>query len=637
MTSPIRIAILGYQDFIIKAQKYINAIEGVDISVYQSYGSEALPLAQTLQREGFDAIIAGRINCKYIAGMVDIPVIEIRATMTDFIDSFTRAKEYNCDTVGLSLPDFSIYDIDFDILGTLTGMKIKKVSHDNPLKLESSLKSLKESGVSVVIGNLMTMAVCEKLGITGIFVYSMEHVMLSCIDKAIDIVTMRRQEKKNGTLISQALDLANEGIIQIDASGKIQLFNQTARSLFRIRSESVIDADIDMILPELKLTEFLSRTEAQLNHAETIRHRRVVISRIPILSHGLTVGAAAVMQSREEIEQLEYCLLKAPRSGFTAKYSFDDLIGTNPSFVTMVASAKRFSTTNLPVLIEGETGTGKELLAHSIHNSSPRSNGPFVAINCAALSPNLLESELFGYEPGAFTGASRSGKTGLFELANQGTLFLDEINSIPPDVQVKLLRAIEAKEIIRVGGNHIIPINVRVISSSNVDILSLIEEKQFRSDLFYRIGTLRLHIPPLRERTEDIPLLIDILSRSIPSSTPSGIEYLKKSLGKRLSGYLFPGNVRELKCFLERFFLLAEGRDLTESEAASLVDYSIGNYSSSYTSSSIVPAEQTDGERIEKEEIVKILENCHYNRSEAAQRLGISRSTLYRRLQKLGL
>lgn len=635
---PIKIAILGYEEFIIKAQKYINAIENVDIVAHKSYGIESLALARKLEAEGVDVIIAGRINCKYIKGELDIPVVEIHATVIDFLNAFNAAKQYNCDTIALSLPDFSVYDIDFDSLGEMTGLKIIRVTHNTPEELQRKLKELKNRGIQVVVGNILTILACEKIGLNGIYVYSMESAIMGCIDKAIEVVQIKRAEMAKKEHETSALDYSTDGIIQINSTGEIIVFNHTARKIFHLENEPVFGKKCEDIIPDLNLEAFLTKKKPEYCNVEQINLQKMLVSRIPILLPNGSASAIAVFHSSEDIDQMCSYLKRDPKNGFHAKYTFDSIIGRNSLLLRTIEISKKYARTNLPVLIEGETGTGKELFAQSIHNYSLRSKGPFVAINCAALSPSLLESELFGYEPGAFTGASRNGRIGLFELADKGTLFLDEINSIPLSIQVKLLRTIEEREIIRVGGNRIIPIDVRIISSSNADLSVLCKKNEFRSDLFFRIGTLRISIPPLRNRREDIPLLIDALS---DNHTNKSYLLIRNSLVRYLQNYSFPGNVRELRGFLERIFLLTDSESILSSDEIDLLIHnSVSIHTENCDTPSLLSKEKNEniyGNDSSAKDLLHILEECRFNKTEAAKKLNISRSTLYRKMMQAGL
>ena len=309
------------------------------------------------------------------------------------------------------------------------------------------------------------------------------------------------------------------------------------------------------------------------------------------------------------------------------------------------AKARRFATTEASVLIQGETGTGKELLAHGIHAASPRCRQPFVAINCAALSESLLESELFGHDEGAFTGARRGGKDGLFALANEGSIFLDEIGDISPALQALLLRVLESGEIMRVGGDRVIPVNVRVISSSWKSLVTEVRAGRFRADLYYRLTTLSLHLPPLRQRIGDIPAIVHALlaRRGLPNCfSPRGLAMLGE--------YAWPGNIRELEALVRRYTLLLEGsspddqllqellEELRLTQAAPCPDAvpesaAQGSAPPAHATPCSAPSLREQLERCECDILKQALANANHNRALAARALGISPNTLWRKLK----
>ncbi|MBP2627831.1 MAG: proprionate catabolism activator, Fis family [Firmicutes bacterium] len=287
----------------------------------------------------------------------------------------------------------------------------------------------------------------------------------------------------------------------------------------------------------------------------------------------------------------------------------------------------QYANADAKVLITGESGTGKELVAQSIHNLSGRKNGPFVAVNCAALPESILESELFGYEEGAFTGAKKGGKFGLFELAHKGTLFLDEIGELPLSLQARLLRVLQENEVMRLGGDSVIPVDIRVLSATNQDLAKLVEKKEFRADLYYRLDVLRIHVPALRERTEDIPDLVKkIMSKNVSRPSRSKITGITDKATAVLQKCLWKGNIRELENVIERLKLIAKGPVIEEVDVRQeLMDYQH------------LAIEEKDNDSlgdIEKKKIEQILLEEKYNYTQAAKRLGISRTTLWRKVRE---
>lgn len=337
-------------------------------------------------------------------------------------------------------------------------------------------------------------------------------------------------------------------------------------------------------------------------------------------------GSVVILRERQRINRIVRNSI-----GGGAKITFADIIGNNQRFLQAINTAKTAASTSSSILLLGESGTGKDLLAQAIHNESPRRNGPFLAINCAALPRELIASELFGYEDGAFTGARKGGNMGKFELADQGTIFLDEIGDMPLDLQVTLLRVLEEKAVMRLGGNRIVPVNVRIIAATNKDLESEVERNLFRRDLFYRLGVIRISIPPLRERLDDIELLAQyFLQQTCKRLGKSGMELSLDAI-ESFCCYQWPGNVREMQNVLEGAIQLTPGPVITPDffpEYFKLQEHQ--NETKIRLPSSKITSE-------EKQIIIDCLHQHRFNKTATAKALGVSRRTLYRRLEKYGL
>ena len=347
---------------------------------------------------------------------------------------------------------------------------------------------------------------------------------------------------------------------------------------------------------------------------------------VPMIIDSKVVGAVSSFQDITKIQEIEWKFREdLSKKGLVAKYKFDNIIHESLSMCEVVQHAKIFSKFDTAtVLIQGETGTGKELFAQSIHNESPRSNMPFVAINCAALPENLLESELFGYEEGAFTGAKKGGKMGLFELAHTGTIFLDEIGDMPISLQTRLLRIIQEKEVMRIGGNKVIPIDVRIIASTNCNLLAAVEDKKFRSDLYYRLKVLTLYIPPLCERKDDILTLANTFISKYSLELNKEINGLEEDAKDLLLHLEYKGNVRELKGIIERAIVICNGSNIT------LEDLGIHN-KYMHKSNNYCDFNSLTMKEIELHVIKEVLSKCNNNINEAAKILDIDRTTIWRK------
>lgn len=359
-----------------------------------------------------------------------------------------------------------------------------------------------------------------------------------------------QSESQLGILMG-ILDIA---IIGVDKDNFICSCNEGAEKILNRKSINLIGNSACDILSCVPFGEVRETKQEIRSRLVTVNGEYVNLNITPVIKAENYMGAFAVLQRFKEEEQKQHELRRQLlNKGHKAKYTFDDILGESGAVKKIKEIAKKMAKTNSAVLITGESGTGKELFAHAVHNYSDRKDYPFVAVNCAAIPENLLESELFGYEEGAFTGAKKGGKIGLFEFAHMGTLFLDEIEGMSPALQIKLLRVIQEKEIMKIGGDKVINIDVRIIAATNEELRKLVKENKFRKDLYYRINTLPIMIPPLREREDDVYLLLERFKTEIGADfkfTPKAKEAFKM--------YNWEGNIRELKNYVEFFNFMGE-------------------------------------------------------------------------------
>ena len=361
--------------------------------------------------------------------------------------------------------------------------------------------------------------------------------------------------------------------------------------------------------------------------------QRVLLDAQPISDEdGDFLGVVLVLREMKRMRNLAHRIY-----GARALYTFDDIIGEDPQLKECISVLKTASRSDFPIVIMGESGTGKEMFAHAIHNHSHRRNGPFIPLNCAAIPKDLLESELFGYDEGAFTGAKRGGNPGKFELADGGTIFLDEVDSMPRDMQAKLLRLIEEKRGLRLGGKDFIPVDVRIISASNKDLQVRIREGAFRDDLYFRLNVVGVNLPPLRVRPGDIPILAEHFINKYTRSTGEADRFLKPEILETLQAYEWPGNARELSNWVERLLALGKdggiGRDrLVPSAGSGPLDHE----TSESEGNGNLTLDESEA-RYMKEVITAAIARNHGVLSKAALALNISRTTLYRRMLKYGI
>ena len=310
-------------------------------------------------------------------------------------------------------------------------------------------------------------------------------------------------------MLRTIINVSPDGLIAVDGAGRITLCNARARRLLGLDSLSQ-GQPISQVVPELNLEATVQSGQEEKNRV--VKSRELVVTNIPLRAGREVLGAISTFQKIQDVEESGRRMRsQLAQKGLTAHYTFDDLIGESRCLAQTKKLAQTFCQLDSTILLTGETGTGKEILAQSIHNASPRRGEPFVAVNCSALPGSLLESELFGYVDGAFTGARRGGSAGLFELAHKGTIFLDEIGEIDKRMQALLLRVLQEREVRRVGGEKVIPVDVRVVAATNQDLYEAVLDGNFRNDLYFRLSILNIHLPALRKRREDIPLLVEAL------------------------------------------------------------------------------------------------------------------------------
>lgn len=442
----------------------------------------------------------------------------------------------------------------------------------------------------------------------------------------------------------EAIIESTQDVISVtDQAGKLIMINPAYTRLIGLSKEEVIGkpATIDiregesMHLYVMKTLEPVRGIPLQVGP----QAKEVIVNVAPIIVQGQLRGSVAVAHDVSEIRRLteELGRMKSLVRQMQSRYTFEDIIATSPAMLKAVQLARRAAATPVTVLLSGESGTGKELFAHSIHHASGRKNAPLVRVNCAAIPETLLESELFGYETGAFTGARKGGKKGLFEEANGGTIFLDEISEIPLTVQVKLLRVLQEKEFVRVGGLKPIGVNIRVIAATNRNLTAEVEKGTFREDLFYRISVFPILIPPLRDRLDELPVLANFLLRKLNEEYGRNVRQLAPDALTILRNYRWPGNVRELENILARGMINMLFNETTM-QAVHLPPLTGAAALSSFQASKTVPELQQGLapalSHTEKQSIVSALAASGGNKTAAASLLGISVRSLYYKLKK---
>ncbi|WNB92129.1 sigma 54-interacting transcriptional regulator [Bacillus sp. NEB1478] len=441
--------------------------------------------------------------------------------------------------------------------------------------------------------------------------------------------------------LETALEFAYDGIIMTDEHERIQMVSPPFLDLFNLQEKDLLGKPVNKIVPHIQLNRVYKTHAAEISELMEMKGIKYIVQRIPIKEGDKVIGALGKVMFRQlnEVSELFKKLQRAEHKANyyhqqynqseSARFTWDHIWSADPYMEKLKGSAAKAAKGRSTVLIRGESGTGKELFAHAIHNSSARCNGKFVIVNCAAIPEELLESEFFGYEEGAFTGARQKGKIGKFDLANGGTLFLDEIGDMSVALQAKLLRVLQEREFYRVGGTKKIHVDVRIIAATNRHLEEMVSDGTFREDLYYRLNVISLQVPPLRKRRENIPFLIKKLMEELNQMLGTSITGLEDDVKEALFHYEWPGNVRELKNILERAMTFAENGKI---QLEDLPDYLLNTLPEKKPDRSITLVENA-----ELETIKKALEQVKGNKSKAARMLGISRSGLYEKIRKYQL
>jgi PAS domain S-box-containing protein len=608
------------------AQAYRQILSAVPekIQVVEALLSEAIPLARRLEGQGAEVFVArGGTAMLLRKEGIKAPIVEIHLTSADIVQALTTAKsKARSDSPAIAVVAFS--NMIQNLLDFLPFLNLKLTCHR--LASEEDASRLVEEaivdGAQVLLGGAITAKIARDRSLPFVLLRSGEASIRLALEEAQRIVYGRRIEAHRSNELKAMLEYAYEGIIAINSEGRVTIFNPVAQAVTGIRQEEALGGPADQVIPSISFRDVLQSGSQDIGEIVDFGHSKVIVNRIPIRVAGEVAGAVATFQDITKIQSLEERIRREIYSqGHVAKFSFGDIHGSSPALMEAIAVARQYARVDSTALIHGETGVGKELFAQSIHMAGSRSSGPFVAVNCAALPETLLESELYGYVEGAFTGARRKGKPGLFELAHHGTIFLDEISEIPLSLQGRLLRVLQEREVIRLGHDRVIPVDVRVLCATNRDLHGLVEEGRFRRDLYWRLNVLSLSIPPLRERHDDIvPLMTQFLD-TLSSSGHHGFVFAGDALSF-LTRYPWPGNVRELRNLCERLTVVHTGEAVDATFVTHLMEYR-----ESPRPLRIGPKGTEDIERALAQAGGKI--------SRAAEILGIHRATLWRKCKRL--
>lgn len=624
------LVVLPYLEIKETFEKVIQAYSqpGITISITPTIGIGTDPFL--IEKLDADIIVARGITAGAIARLKPAShVITIPIGTGDLLAALSLAKK-KCDPCHIGVIT-NIKLCESEEVASLVGcpVTIRRVADQKEVR--DAVFSLRDQGCTVFVGGLTMTNVCKENHMEHVHVNTGLDAIVSSIEDAIAAAKSLERAKTRGNLLEVLLNNANYALFAINSYGVVITGNSQAKILFS--GKPLEGKNIDDFYPGSNWTQTLASGEV-IEELQTIGSQQVLAIQQPLKVDSKTSGVLYTFQNTKDIEKTEHKVrTQLSQKGLVAKYTFNDIITRTSGMFQVLEKAKRLSSVDGAVLLLGETGTGKELFVQSMHNNSRRKQEPFVAVNCAALPEHLLESELFGYTEGAFTGASKGGKTGLFELAHKGTLFLDEIGEMPIVLQAKLLRVLQENEVRKIGADSVIPIDVRIISAANCNILERVNNGSFRLDLFYRISLLSLQIPSLRERKDDIGLLfrhfVEVYCKRYHEKIPT----ISDSAIKVLQEFDWPGNIRELRNAAERSAILNSNEEIRVLDIEQL-DIGLTNLYRD-ANSPTPPKKPRVISFLSDDELYQEFLSSGLSREVFAQRVGMSRTTLWRILSKL--
>lgn len=627
--------------FVLEGAHHIRYIPNILMKTSRSYevcgdfasNEEMLNTISEKISNGTRVIVSSGGYYDLLTQVVDIPVVTIKRSRIPFATAVKEAKSVSPEVAilarnGVFLAAAEQYNLAFDD-------SVPIENFENNEELLAKLSSLRDRGIKVLVVGSWGSRVAPAFGFTCVTVPFDESDIMSAIFEAEHILRYLEIQQKTSAILKLIQNNVSEGIFAIDDDNRISEVNN-----FVINLLGVPRSDLDGKLigetpldPISQLDSFRGPTGCR-GELVTVGNHLLTVSIMPVVTDEKSKITIVTFTPVKQLQQSESELRsKLYSKGHTANYTFNNIIGNSDTIRSTIYTAKKYARVDSSILISAPSGCGKEMFAQSIHNSSRRKDGPFVVINCAAMPENLLESILFGYSKGAYTGAAREGKQGLFVLAHGGTVFLDEISEMPLSLQSRFLRVLQEKEVVPIGSDQVIPVDIRILAATNRDLEEQVRNNKFREDLYYRLAVLNLEIPALNQRKDDIPQLVrhflyeksQTLRLNSPEIDDSALLYLKMQD--------YPGNVRQLGNIVERMLVLHEADSPIDVTLARNV-FSKG----SITNSNELALEISySKQQAEIEEIRNALLSCKGNRSMAADLLKISTTTLWRKTKKYGL
>lgn len=613
----IRIGMASYGQY----SKFIEEIEtdlpqDVELVVLNDLFSELeTSIRKTEAMGSVDVFVGSGGNADFLEKYLkNIPLVRVKVTGFDLLNALKQVKPLS-NHVALITRSQSFPEL--ESVRELLNIRIETAIYGNEENLDLLLQTFSAQGIKDIIGSAYVLERAAQYDLRGHFIYSVDGVR-EAVYTAISLARSIQDAAEKAKKLSCILDYSAEGIILVDRNGIITDFNLSAERILKRRRKDIEGKSCREVLPNTQLDVVMEEKRPQYNKIQDLGNVKIVTNRSPIINNGEVIGALATFFSVSNIKKAESSIRQHQfRSEYTARYSFYHMIGQSEAFVKMKQLAMQYAGHDAVMLITGRSGTGKDLLAQCVHNASRRSKELFVAVDCSAYSAALLERELFGSEEGALAAGSRKGKQGAFELAHHGTIYLNEIGDLPLKIQTRLLRVIEEREVLRIGSDAAVSVDVRILASTNRNLPAMLREGTFREDLYYRLNILPVYVPELCERQDDIPVLLrHFITARRRDLTDRELEQI--SAAPMFMKYEWPGNVRELRNAAERFSILYQpGMDPGELAAGLLAN--------PYAAASVSDEEKN---------LRETLRQAGGNREKAAALLGISRTTLWRKLRE---
>lgn len=620
-----------------------------DLEIVVAHMEHAVQLAKQYVGQDVDVIISRGTTARMLKeSNIPIPVVEIPVFDTEIIETIKLAQEKS----GKQNPVIGYIGLE-DVITAIhsfleiLNLKIYLYEVATTKDIKNKIQQAKLDEVDILIGGTLSCNLIQAAGMKSVLFKSSYASVQKAYQRAKEMQFAVNLEKEKTEEKNTILSSVSEAIISVDGQNRLSLLNKIAENLFRQSSNEVKKKPTSEIFrPEqVSLIEkVLASGEKIVGQIMELQNKKYALNVVPVFVEKRVSGAIITLQGIKELQKIETNVRKGLyQKGNVAQYFFNDIKGISYEIEETINSAKTFAKLESNILIIGETGTGKELFAQSIHNESPRKDGPFVAVNCGAIPSNLVESELFGYVDGAFTGAKKGGKMGLFEFAHGGTIFLDEVSEMDLLGQVILLRALQEKQIRRVGGDSVIPIDVRVIAACNTNLYERVKQNKFRKDLFYRLSVLGVNVPALRDRASDISYLANYF-----------IDYYNRKFDKRISlsegalqelkNCMWDGNIRQLKNFCNRIVAIADKPHVDSYYIRKQLNDSFWfeeNLNSKKTGISSPIANQemfmVNNQVLSYAQLKDLMDRYKGNRKMVSQQLGISRTTLWKYLKRANL